>query len=80
MCFFALRWFCLFRPRVILVLSAPLHAESPPGPRPQVGSLAVVRGTFFGVSKWQVRSARGSEHVGPSRPMQTHVHNTCGTF
>ena len=57
-----------------LVLSAPSHAGSPPGPLTQVWALAEVRGTCPGGSKWQVRSGRDSEHVEPSRPMQTHVH------
>ena len=59
-----------------LVLSAPWHAGSPPGPRTQVWALAEVRGTCSGGSTWQVSSGRDSEHVEPSRPMQTHVHNT----
>ena len=57
-----------------LVLSAPWHARSPPGPLTQVWALAEVRGTWSGGSKWHVRSGRHSEHVEPSRPMQTHVH------
>ena len=56
-----------------LVLSAPWHAGSPPGPLTQVWALAEVRGTCSGGSKWHVRSGRHSEHVEPSRPMQTHV-------
>ena len=62
-----------------LVLSAPWHAGSPPGPRTQVWALVEVRGTCSGGSKWQVRSGRDSEHVEPSRPMQTHVNNTLVT-
>ena len=54
-----------------LVLSAPWHAGSPPGPRTQVWALAKVRGTCSGGSKWQVPSGRDSEHVEPSRCMQT---------
>ena len=42
------------------VLSAPWHAESPPGPRTQVWVLAEVRGTCSGGPKWQVRSGRDS--------------------
>ena len=56
-----------------LVLLAPWHAGSPPGPRTQVWAPAEVRGTCSGGSKWQVRSGRDSEHVEPSRCMQTHV-------
>ena len=56
-----------------LVLSAPWHAGSPPRPRAQVWALAEVRSTCSGGSKWQVSSGRHSEHVGPSRPLQTHV-------
>ena len=66
--------------RSFLVLSAPLHAGSPTGPRTQVWALAVVRGACSGGSKWKVRSARDSRSVGPSRPMQTHEHNTCSTI
>ena len=39
----------------------------------QVRALAEVRGTCSGGSKWQVPTERGSEHVEPSRLMQTHV-------
>ena len=56
-----------------LVLLAPQHTGSRPGPRTQVWALAEFRGTRPGGSKWQVRSGRDSEHVEPSRPMQTHV-------
>ena len=56
-----------------LVLSAPWHAGSPPGPRTQVWALAEVRGTCSGGSKSQVPSGRHSEHVEPSRPLKTHV-------
>ena len=52
---------------------APWHAGSPPGPRAQVWALAEVRGTCSGDSKWQVPTGRDSEHVEPSRPLQTHV-------
>ena len=56
-----------------LVLSAPWHAGSPPGPRTQVWALAEVRATCSGGSKSQVRLGRDSEHVEPSRLLQTHV-------
>ena len=56
-----------------LVLSAPWHAGSQPGPRTQVWALAEVRGTCSGGSKSQVRSGRDSERVAPSKPLQTHV-------
>ena len=39
----------------------------------QVWGLAEVRGTCSGGSKSQVTTGRHSEHVEPSRPMQTHV-------
>ena len=55
-----------------LVLSAPWHAGSPPGPRAQVWALAEVRGTCSGGSEWQVPSGSDSELVEPSRPRQTH--------
>ena len=45
----------------ILVLSAPWHAASPPGPRAQVWALAEVRGTCSG---------KDSEHV---RVIQAHA-------
>ena len=51
-----------------------------PDTRAQVWALAEVRGTCSGGSKWQVPSGRDSEHVEPSRPMQTYVRNTCDTF
>ena len=54
-----------------LVLSAPGHAGSLPGPRAQVWPLAEVRGTCSGGSKWQVPSGRDFEHVEPPRCMQT---------
>ena len=81
MCFFgALAFFSLSGRGSFVVLSAPWHAGSPPGPRAQVWTLAEVRGTCSGGSKWQVPSGRDSEHVEPSRPMQTYVRNTCDTF
>ena len=68
MCFF---WpfgiFCSSGRRSFLVLSAPWHAGSPPGPRAQVWALAEVRGTCSGGPKWQVPSGNDSEHVEPSR-------------
>ena len=39
----------------------------------QVWALADVRGTCSGGSKSQVSKRRHSEHVRPSRPLQTHV-------
>ena len=39
----------------------------------QVWALADVRGTCSGGSKSEVPTGRHSEHVGPSRPLQTHV-------
>ena len=58
-----------------LVISAPWHTGSPSGPNTQVWAPAEVRGTCSGGWKWHVRSGRHSEHVEPSRPMQTRVHN-----
>ena len=59
-----------------LVLSDPWHTGSPPELNTQVLAPAEVRGTCSGGSKWLVRSGRHSEHVEPSTPIQTHVHNT----
>ena len=55
-----------------LVLSAPWHAGSPPGPRTQVWALAEVRGTSSGGSKW-LRSGMDSDHGEAFRPLQAHV-------
>ena len=55
-----------------LVLSAPWHAGSPPGHHGASLALAEAR-TCSGGSKWQVPTGSDSEHVEPSRPMQTHV-------
>ena len=44
-----------------------------PNTAAQVWALAVVRGTRSGGSKSQVTTGKHSEHVEPSRPMQTHV-------
>ena len=56
-----------------LVLSAPWHAGSPPGHHG--ASLGPGRGPWhvLGGSKWQIPTGSDSEHVQPSRPMQTHV-------
>ena len=62
-----------------LVLSARGHAGSPPEHHGtsvttlQVWALAEVRGTWSGGSKSQVTTGGHSEHVRPSRPLQTHV-------
>ena len=74
--FLALRHFLLFRPIVFSRVLGSVARGSPSGPRTQVWALAEVRGTCSGGSKCQVRSGRDSEHVEPSRCMQTHVHNT----
>ena len=75
-------WMCFFYPSAFFSLPvagrsscsrAPWHAGSPPGPRAQVWALAEVRGTCSGDSKSHVCSGRHSEHVEPSRPLQTHV-------
>ena len=60
----------------VVVPSAPWHTGGLPGPHTQVWVLAEVCGTCSGGSKWHVRSGRHSEHVGPSRPIPTHVHTT----
>ena len=54
-----------------IVLSAPWHRSSPSVPHTQVWAPAEVRGTCFGGSKRHVCSARHSEHVVPSRSMQS---------
>ena len=41
--------------------------------RAPVGALADARGTCSGGSKLQIPTGRHSEHVEPSRPLQTHV-------
>ena len=41
--------------------------------RAHVWALADIRGTGSGGSKSHVPTGRRSEHVGPSRPLQTHV-------
>ena len=73
---------CFFRPIGIffssgrgsfLVLSASGHAGARPNTTEQVWALAEVRGTCSGCSKSQVTTGRHSEHVEPSRPLQTHV-------
>ena len=56
-----------------LVLSAPWHAGSPPGHHGASLALPEVRDTCSMGSKWQVPTGRHSNHVEPSRPMQTHV-------
>ena len=56
-----------------LVLPAPWHAGSPPGHRGANLALAELRGTCSGGSKSDVPTGIDSEHIEPSRPMQTHV-------
>ena len=46
--------------------------EARPNTTAHVWALAVIRGTFSGGSKSQVTTGRHSEHVEPSRPVQTH--------
>ena len=72
--FFAHRHF-LFWPRVfsILVLSAPRHARREPARTPRRKCGPWPRWHCAGGSKSQVTTARHSEHVEPSRSMQTHV-------
>ena len=71
--FLALRYFSL--PAEGLFSCSRLRGTQ--GARPditvQVWALAEVRGTCSGGSKWQVPTGSDSEHVEPSRPMQTHV-------
>ena len=54
-----------------LVLWAPWHAGSPP--EQQVWTLADIRSTCSGGSNSHVPTGSDSEHVGLSRPLQTHV-------
>ena len=59
-----------------LVLSAPGHAGARPNKRRKCGPwsryVALALG-FQSREKWQVTTGRHSEHVEPSRSMQTHV-------
>ena len=55
-----------------LVLSTPWPSGSPPRPRAHAWALAEVWGTCSGGPKWPVPSGKDSEHVEPSRPLQTH--------
>ena len=55
-----------------LVLSA-VAAGSPPGHHGASLAPAEVRGTCSRGSKWQISAGSDSEHVEPSRPMQTYV-------
>ena len=72
-CFLALKHFFFSGRGTFLVLSAPWHAGSPPGPRAQVWAVAEVRGTCSGGSKPHVPTGGHSEHVRPCRPLPTHV-------
>ena len=76
MCFFHPTAFLFSGRGSLLVLSAPWHTGSPPGPYTLIWAPTEVRGTCSGGSKWHVRSGKHSDHVEPSRPMKTHVHNT----
>ena len=77
MCVFGPSAFFLYSGRgSFLVLSDPWHAGSPPEPRTQAWALAEVRGSCSGSSESHVPSGRHSQHVQPSRCMQTHVLNT----
>ena len=59
-----------------LVLSAPGHAGARPNKRRKCGPwsryVALALG-FQSREKWQVTTGRHSEHVEPSRSMQTHI-------
>ena len=59
-----------------LVLSDPGHAGSPPEHHGAGVALAEVHGMCSGGSKSHVTAGRHTEHVKPSRPMQTHVNIT----
>ena len=74
MCFFCTSAFFFSYGRgFFLVLSAPRHAGSRPNITAQVWALGEVCGTCYGGSKSQVTTGKHSEHVEPSRPMQTHA-------
>ena len=73
MCFFAHRHFFLFRPRVFSRVLGSGARRARPNSTTQVWALAEVRGTCSGGSKSQVTTGRHSEHIEPSKPMQTHV-------
>ena len=73
MCFLALRHFFSSGRGSFLVLSAPWQAGSPPSHNGSSLALVEVYDTCSGGSKWQVFTGSDSEHVEPSRPMQTHV-------
>ena len=78
--FLALRHFFLFWPRVFSrALGSVARREPARTPRASLGPGRGPRHVLWG-SKWQVPSGRDSEHVEPSRPMQTHVHNTFLTW
>ena len=73
---------CFFGTSAFLSLSAAglfscSRLRGTQGARPdttaQVWALAEIHGTCSGGSKWQVPTGSDSEHVEPSRSMQTHV-------
>ena len=75
--FFCASGFCLFRPRVFSCALGPgarrESARSPLHKRgPWPGSVARALG-LQSHENWQVTTGRHSEHVEPSRPMQTHI-------
>ena len=73
--FFRHTWAFFSLPAAGLFACSRLHGTQ--GARPnttaQVWTLAEVRGTRSGDSESQVPTGRHSEHVEPSRPMQTYV-------
>ena len=74
--FLALRHLFLFRPRVFpRALGSVARREPVRTPHASLGPSQGPWHVLWG-SKWQVRSGRDSEHVEPSRPMQTHVNDT----
>ena len=76
---FSLRHSFLFRPRVFPHgLGSVARREPVRTPHASLGPSQGPWHVLWG-SKWQVRSGRDSEHVEPSRPMQTHVNNTLVT-
>ena len=78
--FLALRCSFLFRPQVFSrVLGSVARREPARTPR---ASLGPGRGPWHVLCGFKVVSplGRDSEHVEPSRPMQTHAHNTRGAF
>ena len=72
--FLVLRIFFLFRPRVFSrAPGSGARREPARAPRRKCGPWSRSVARALGVQKSQVTTGRPSEHVEPSRPMQTHV-------